>query len=210
MQLQDKMNMLKSNPRLLLGLWMIVLILWLYGLLDMNEKLQHEVQAYNEMVSKIRHVHAHAAQKEWLKRQEDARKMLSEVEAGFWQESTPGLAQATLNDWLAQAAQQAGIQNMQLAVAVQETRMQGEVSGKDKSDAGTGVWKISTRLVSEFNPKPYYRLLEKIATNDKRLKIESLTIHTMPTPKAELMLVAYFTPVVSSTKSNEKVRVAPK
>lgn len=206
MQLQDKVNMLKDNPRLLFGMWLIVLILWSYGLLDMNERLQHEVQVYNGILSKIKHVHTNAAQKDWVKRRDEARDMLSEIEVGLWREPTPGLAQAALNDWLVQTAQQAGVQSIQLAVALQESPVRGGASGHNESGTGLGVWKVSTKLISEFNPKAYYRLLEKISTNDKRLKIESLTIHTMPTPKAELMLVAYFSPTTSLEKSDEKAK----
>lgn len=202
MQLQDKLNTLRNNPRLVFGLWMVVLTLWLYGLLDMREQFQREVQDYNGVVRKIRHIQANAAQKDWLQRKEDADRMLAGIESGLWRESTPGLAQAALNDWLTQAAQQAGIQNMQLAVALQPSS--GKAQETNGQDPGVAFWKVSTRLVSEFNPKTYYSLLEKIVSNNKLLKIESLTIRTAPSPKAELMLTAYFVPGASLDKANEK------
>lgn len=209
-QLQSNLSMLKNNPRLLFGGWAILLILWLYGLLEMNDRLEYETQRYNDLVSKVKHVQGSSAKKDWLKRQEEARKLLSEVEVAMWSESTPGLAQAASSDWLAQAAQEVGIQNTQITAAFQESRTAG-VAMENELDGNLTIWKVSTKLISEFNPAAYYRLLDKVTNNEKKLKIESLKIHTLPSPKAELVLVAYFSPAISSDKSNaKKINVDPK
>ena len=122
--------------------------------------------------------------------------MQLDLENGLWRESTIGLAQATFHDWLSQLIQQADIAKPQLMVAAQDEESAGGEGAASAGGRGTlaapGLWKVSARLAFDFNPQSFYPLLTRLTTQGKKVIVESLAIRSTPTPKAELVLVAYF------------------
>ncbi len=178
---------LKANPRLRWGLLGIVAVLWLYGVLELRDQVQRKNEAYGLLSKKIARIQATAAQNEWPARLKDAQAARFSMESRLWRETTIGLAQATINDWLAQLTQQASLTKVQLAVAAQE-----EDGGGKGALAAADLWKVSAKLAFDFNPQSFYPLLNRITTNEKKIVVESLVIHSSPSPKAELLLVAYF------------------
>jgi len=118
------------------------------------------------------------------------------MENRLWRENTIGLAQAIFQDWLNQLTQQANLAKVQLAVAAQDGEAGG---GKDQTGAEStfGLWKVSAKLAFDFNPQSFYPLLTRIAMHEKKVVIESLTIRSAPSPRAELLLVAYYLKPVS-------------
>ncbi len=187
---------LKANPRLRWGLWAIVGVLWFYGVLALRDEVQAKSDAYLALSRKVMRMKGTAAQSEWPARLGDARAMQLDLESRLWRESTIGLAQATFHDWLNQLAQQAALTKVQLLVAAQDDESAGgkEQAGGDgvTTRVASDLWKVSAKLSFDFNPQNFYPLLTRISTYEKKVTVESLVIRSTPTPKAELMLVAYF------------------
>lgn len=187
---------LKANPRLRWGLWGIAGVLWLYGVLELRDEIQRQSDAYRAINRKIARIQGTATQTEWLARRQDAQSMQLNLENRLWRESTIGLAQATFHDWLSQLTQQADIAKAQLVVAAQDEESTGGKDAASADNSGTlaapGLWKVSAKLAFDFNPQSFYPLLTQLTTQEKKVIIESLVIHSTPTPKAELVLVAYF------------------
>lgn len=182
---------LKANPRLRWGLWGIVGVCWLYGILELRDDIQNKGDTYRALSKKTARIKEVATQEEWLSRRTDAQALRINMESRLWRENTIGLAQATFQDWLNQLTQQANLAKAQLAVAAQE----GEgIGGKDQAGAEStfGLWKVSAKLSFDFNPQSFYPLLTRIATHEKKLVMESLTIRSTPSPRVELLLVAYY------------------
>ena len=98
---------LKANARLRVGLWLILVIVWVYLLLLLRDVTQATVGEFQATAKKSARVEAQAKQKEWIARAEPMRTMQIELEDRLWRASTVGLAQATFQDWLIQAVQQA-------------------------------------------------------------------------------------------------------
>ena len=192
----------KSSPRLRWGILGIVAILWLYGVLELRDAVQAKGDVYRTANRKAARIHAMANQTEWPSRLVEAQSLQVELENRLWRENTIGLAQASFHDWLSLQAQKSNMTKVQLTVAKQED---DGGDGKDlsgKSDGGpsakTGQWKISARIAFDFNPQSFYPWLSQMTSNEKKVVVESLTIRSMPVPKAELLLVAYFSKPTST------------
>ncbi len=187
---------LKANPRLRWGLWAIVGVLWFYGVLALRDEVQRQSDTYLALSKRVMRIQGTATQSEWSNRVGDARSLQFNLESRLWRENTIGLAQATFHDWLNQLAQQANLTKVQLVVAAQDDESAGgkEPAGSDGSGTriASDLWKVSAKLIFDFNPQDFYPLLRRISTHEKKVAVESLVIRSTPTPKAELMLVAYF------------------
>lgn len=183
----------KANPRLRLGLWLIIGIAWLYALLLLRDEARHAVSEHQTLARKVARFQAQAKQTDWMERVEPARALQLELESQLWRESTVGLAQAAFQDWLNQAVQQANLARPMVTVAAQEESA-SEKSGTDAtgSDRNGDVWKVSAKVGFDFTPKGLYALLGRLAGHDKQIVVETLVIRGVPTPRAEMVLVAYF------------------
>lgn len=187
---------LKTNPRLRWGLWAIVGVLWFYGILALRDEVQVKSDSYLSLSKRVLRMKGTAAQSEWPSRLRDAQSLQLNLESRLWRENTIGLAQATFHDWLNQIAQQANLTKVQLVVAAQDNE---SATGKEPASSEGGgtrntsdLWKVSAKLNFDFNPQGFYPLLTRISAHEQKVAIESLVIRSTPTPKAELMLVAYF------------------
>lgn len=196
---------LKANPRLRWGVLSIVGVLWFYSVLELRDAVQRKNEAYTALNKKIARMQGAAEQAEWPSRLKEAHAVQFTMEKRLWRESTIGLAQATINDWLTQLTQQANLTKVQLQVAAQED---GGVKKGDGSDgvatpAGSDLWKVSAKLAFDFSPQSFYPLLGHIATNEKKVIVESLVIRSNPVPKAELLLVTYFRKPTAAQSAEE-------
>ncbi len=195
-QAQTFLAELKANPRLRWGCLGIVAILWLYGVLELRDAVYSKSDIYRATGKKIARIQETATQTEWPSRLGDAQAMQVNLENQLWRENTLGLAQATFHDWLALQTQKAGFTKIQMTVAKQDEEEGGakDLAGSDNSAAQTkaGLWKISAKLAFDFNPQSFYPWLTQLSSNDRKVIVESLAIRSLPAPKAELLLVAYF------------------
>lgn len=185
---------LKANPRLRLGLWLVAGIVWLYALLLLRDETSRVASEHHALAKKLSRVAATAGQTVWAARVEPARAMQVELEGRMWRESTIGLAQAALQDWLNQVVQQSALPRPFLTVSAQEEAA-AEAPSPALSDTASAVadaWKVSAKLSFDFAPQNFYTLMEKLVGNDKQIVVESLTIRGAPVPRAEMVLVAYF------------------
>jgi len=191
---------LKANPRLRWGVWGIVGVLWFYGVLELRDEVQRQSDTYHSISKKISRTQETALRTEWPNRLVETQSLQLDLESRLWRESTIGLAQASFHDWLNLSAQQANLTKVQLTVAAQD----GEsFDGKDKSgnENTSSLWKVSAKLSFDFSPQSFYPFMARIAAHDKKVAIESLVIRGTPSPKAELILAAYFLKPASGTEA---------
>lgn len=181
----------RSKPRLRWGVWAIVGVLWLYGVLELRDLVRVRHDAYVSLNKKVARIQGTLAQEEWQSRLEETRSMQLDLESRLWKENTLGLAQATFHDWLNQTLQQGNIAKAQVAVAAHEEDGKPEKDG-DGAGADSASWKVTAKLAFDFYPQSFYPLLAKLAGNERRVVVESLAIRGAPAPRAELVLVAYF------------------
>lgn len=186
----------KNNPRLRTGVWLVVGILWLYGILELQDKSAAKVAEYQGLLGRIARVETAARQNVWQGRIDEAREIEAGLTAKLWREQTQGLAQAAFQDWLAQALQQAAVSKPQLTVAVQDGPRPPEAHGELAN-----LWKVSARVVFDFDPKTFHPFMLKLASHENTVVIESLNIRSTPSPRAEMTLVAYFAKIEKQSAS---------
>lgn len=184
---------IKANPRLRLGLWLIIGIAWLYGLLLLRDEVRHAASEHQALARKVARIQAQAAQTEWEARVEPAQALQLELESRLWRESTIGLAQAAFQDWLSQAVQQANLTHPVVSVAAQEENApEKNTTGAPETNQNGDIWKVSAKVGFDFTPKDLYALMGRLAGHDKQIVVETLTIRGAPSPRVEMLLVAYF------------------
>lgn len=192
---------LKANPRLRMGLWVIVGVLWFYGVLALRDEVQRNNDSYVALSKRVARTQETAAQSEWPNRLGDTKSLQLNMESRLWRENTIGLAQATFHDWLNQLAQQASLAKVQLLVAAQDEESAKEAAGSDggKEHITSSLWKVSAKFSFDFNPQSFYPLMSRMTGHEKKVIVESLVIRSTPAPKAELLLVAYFLKPAAAT-----------
>ena len=191
----------KDNPRLRLGLWLVVGIIWLYGVLLLRDEVRLATSEYEASAKKVARIEALSRQTEWMARAEPVQALQIELESRLWREGTIGLAQATFQDWLNQAVLQSGVNRAAVTVAAQEENTP-EKSTTVKSDSGFDreLWKVSAKVGFDFIPKSLYALLGRLEGHDKQIIVESLVVRSLPSPRAEMVLVAYFQKPAAAVK----------
>ncbi len=183
----------KANPRLRLGLWLIVGIAWLYGVLLLRDEVRRAASDHQALASNVARIQAQAKQTEWPARVEPAQALQLELESRLWRESTIGLAQAAFQDWLNQAVQQANLTRPVVSVAAQEqSAPEKDVTGATETGLKGDIWKVSAKVGFDFTPKGLYALMGRLAGHDKQIVVETLVVRGAPVPRAEMVLVAHF------------------
>lgn len=183
----------KANSRLRLGVLAIVAIAWLYGLLLLRDEIGLAAGEYQAVSKKLARVQLQATQTGWIARVEPARSAQLELESKLWRESTVGLAQAAFQDWLNQAVQQANLTRVSVAVGAQEETVAGKnAASSTETDTTAGLWKVTAKISFDFTPKGLYSLLGRLEGYDKQIVVESVVVRGTPSPRAEMVLVAFF------------------
>lgn len=191
----------KDNPRLRLGLWLVVGIFWLYGLLLLRDEARLAASEQQTLAKKVARMQAQSNQSEWKARVEPAQALQLELESRLWREGTIGLAQATFQDWLNQAVQQSTLTRAVVTVAAQEeSAPDNNNTAKTESGLNRDLWKVSAKVGFDFVPKGLYALLGRLEGHDKQIIVESLVVRRLPAPRAEMVLVAYFQKPAASVK----------
>lgn len=183
----------KDNPRLRLGLWLIVGIVWLYGVLLLRDASLLASSELAMLGKKVARLQAESAQTAWVTRVAPAEALQVNLESRLWREGTIGLAQATFQDWLTQGVQQANLARPVVTAASQE-----EATAEKNASLNTApallnhLWRVSAKLGFDFTPQGLYAFLGRLEGHDKQVIVENLTIRGSPTPRAEIVVVAYF------------------
>lgn len=186
--LSDFIEQMKTNSRLRWGVWLIVWMFWLYGVLELRDYLAAEREQYRSTLANVSRLHAQNSRTEWLSRVEPARTMAVHLESRLWQASSSGLAQAAFQDWLRTALAESGVAQPQIRVSgVDEDAGSAEGGKRGPAD----LWKIRANLSFGLNPEGLTDLLSRIEFGERLVGIESLAIRNELVPRVEMQLIAF-------------------
>lgn len=192
----DFLNQLRTNPRLRMGLVLIIAIAWLYGVLTLRDEVKAQNQRFRASNLAIGRLQAQLAEPEWTSRAPAARALAVQLESKLWQAPTPGLAQAAYQDWVTITMVKAGITSPQVTVSVVEEAAGSNAGAPADAtatpDALADLWKLKAKLYFEFNPPALMDFLATMENNDRQTVVRTLTIRKEPTPRVEMELIAYF------------------
>lgn len=186
--LSDFIEQLKTNSRLRWGVWLIVWMFWLYGVLELRDYQAAEREQYRSTLASVSRLHAQNSRTEWLSRVEPARTMAVQLESRLWQASSSGLAQAAFQDWLRTALAESGVAQPQIRVSgIDEDAGAAEGGKRGPAD----LWKIRANLSFGLNPEGLTDLLSRIEFGERLVGIESLVIRNETAPRVEMQLIAF-------------------
>lgn len=195
----------RQNTRLRVGLYLIVAVFWLYGLLVLRDHIAREKESWQGIESRIARVKSTAATADWTSRAQDVRAALSEYERLVWREGSIGISQATLQEWLQRSFTSAGVIVRAMQVSSQESASPSVAStnaaNASASQAGNAGNPLSDLVVIriraqvEFRPQSLYAWL--LSLNRDRLEkrptvsIENLTIRSGQPAIADIEVLGY-------------------
>lgn len=175
---------IRENPRLRLGLWLILGVLGLYAVLDLRDRVAAQEDGYRRAAQELAILRASATQQAWPERAEAAQLLKAELEGRLGQAATEGLAAANLEDRLNSQLREVGAEGAKVEVSA--TDRQSDVNMPDD------LWVLKARVRFRFVPGALVRLLQKLAETKRLIAIDTLEIRTSPVPSVELNLTAFF------------------
>lgn len=171
----------RHNPRLRIGIWIIVMILMSYtgsSLLEWRQSLALRCQ---NVADRMGHVESLVNQTAWDNRLEAAKAAVVHIEDRLWRADSRGLAQAMVQNWIDDIMRQQGTDN----VRIQVERPQ-DLNRMD------GVWRVSATVESVVETDGIPGLLRAIETHDRLVTVEQLNLINTSRARLTLGLSAYF------------------
>ena len=174
---------LKANPRLRLGVWVIVaLLLFGWVFVVQPDRAAAAYSAYARAADQLTASHAVLAHREaWPGLLASARDNGEALQARFWRAETEGLAKAGLQETLERMVADLDMRNVVID------------SGASRAMPGMdSVWQVQARLDATFTPGAELKLLHALATHQRKLVIERLDLRRARQSRIQIIVSAYF------------------
>lgn len=156
----------QENPRLRMGLVLIVLIVVSNGLLmvdDYRNSLYEEYSREYNTLLKLRYVQQ---QSDWKERAESIKNIRLQLENSLWRAETKGLAQANVQTWFNEKIQQFNLNGLEIAGA------------SVQSDPKTPViWQVVVEIKGTLHDRGLLELLNNIEQNPQLMQVEQLQVN---------------------------------
>ncbi|MDM8525689.1 hypothetical protein QUF80_20145 [Desulfococcaceae bacterium HSG8] len=175
------LNEYRNNPRLRLGIWVILAILTAYVILFLSDLEQSLREDYRQSADRLAKLEVLARQKEWTDRAEAAKSSAVQAEGRLWKAGTRGMAQAKVQSWADRLLKDKGITD-----ARSQAEPARDVPGYD------GVWQVSVRISGGFDFRKLAELLHSVETNPKLVTVEQLDVASGEHPRFVLVVRVYF------------------
>jgi hypothetical protein len=165
-QLKPLADQVRANPRLQLGLALILLLFlgWLFLVLGdlRNAQVQHLQQARQRYIQ----VRQLAGQQVWLQRAAEATQLAGALEAEIPPTRSPGLAQAGLQGWLKTIADSQG----------QALRL--DMQPPVRLDAPADVVRVTATVAGSMEPQRVWQMIHRIEASTSLVTIPVLTVRS--------------------------------
>ncbi len=153
----------QENPRLRIGVLLILLIVISNGLLALNEYRNGLFEEYARQDKKLIKLHYVQQQTDWAERAESVKNIRLQLENGLWRAETKGLAQANVQTWFNDKIQQLGLTGLEIAGA------------SVQSDAKMPfIWRVVIEIKGTLYDAGLLELLSQIEQNPKLMQIDQL------------------------------------
>jgi hypothetical protein len=184
----------RNNPRLRLGLWLVLGILWVSMLLSVSDWIAAASSRTRAAATDLDRLRSLAAQSGWEQRAEDARQQLSLLQSMTWTEPERGLAEAAMQDWVTSLAAKAGIALRERALLPGDPgdkRSDGAATAKHVAVLPQEYALLRMRLSFELNPQTLSAFLMELSQAPQVVRVERLRAIPSARPAmAELELVS--------------------
>ena len=174
---------LAANPRLRLGVWVIVAILLFYWVaLVQPERRALAVDEYADTASRLASSQAVMARRdEWPGLLAAARESDQALQRSFWRADTEGLARAGLQETLEKIVADLDVRNV--AIESGSSRPVPEVEG---------LWQVQARLTANYSAGTELKLLHALAEHPRKLVVDRMDLVRGRQSRVMLIVSAYF------------------
>ena len=200
--LNNLINQLRENNRLRRGLFAIVGIAWLYGVLVLRDELQEQSQRQSTAAQAVSRLRMQLTETEWLNRLSSVKILAVQTEGKLWQAPTAGLAQAAFQEWVNATVVKSGAINPQISVAVVDDALTGSTTGSNPDGNGSAsggtlgtpadIWKVKAKITFELGATLPTDFLARVESNERQVVVGSVNLRKEPVPRAEFELFAFF------------------
>jgi hypothetical protein len=173
----------RANPRVLIGLAAILLLLWSYGLITLMDAVGASERRLLEAQAEIRRVTQIAGETGWEQRAQEANTLKERLVARLWIGDTEGQAQADFQEAVARAARESGLSRPQIRVDRDPTQ-----------NPALGVRVINASVGADFAPEPLSAFLIKLAELDRTIQIRTLRTTRQPIARLDVLVATYHGP----------------
>lgn len=171
---------LKRNPRLRIGLIVIVGLIVIYQINGLGRWRDQIASEYSDNVARLERIRGISRQDGWAGRAADADAMLKALKAEISDADSVGLAQATFQGWLGGLVKSTGVP---LAISMgTPTRVDGRPSD----------WKIPAKLTGRLGPRGAMELIRQIESRKELVTIDSIQLTNDRYPTLSLDLSTYY------------------
>ncbi|MCD0420818.1 hypothetical protein LOC51_26675 [Rubrivivax sp. JA1024] len=186
------------NPRLRLGVLLIVAIVGLWALLAAADALDERVAERDRLVEQVQRLRSAGRDERWLRLRDDARVLDAQWRGRAWREPTEGRMQAAVQDWLRAQCEAAKLVPRELAASVLARPADAQPPAAPASaaepvaPADTRI--VRARLVVELSPLALHELLARLIDAPGMTRLTRLDVQNTDRKLVELELEALFVP----------------
>ncbi len=184
-RLTDLREELAENPRLRLGLWLILLISLFYLLLVQAERNDTALGEYAGALQRLEKARELSSAEGWTAALEQVRQRQESLRAALWDAETQGFAQASL---------QGALSDLMTGLEIRSGRIRSGVS-QPLPDL-PGVWQIQAQIDGTYRPGAELKLLYGIARHPRKLVIDRLDL-SRQNSRLVVLVSAYFTGIAA-------------
>ena len=180
---------LRSNLRLRLGLAVIVSILVLNALLDWRDALAVSVDEHRRLLTQLARLSQHQEADQWQVRAAEAAEVLMQARAQLWRQSSAGLAQAQVQDWLNRLLRQSGATAVSVRVIEPEVALETSALRERLPEDMRQLQSLRARVEFASDPAVLLVLLAALNDSPQRVIVDTLIVKPF---KTELALTFWF------------------
>lgn len=191
-RLSESVIQFRENPRLRMGVWIIAVILLVYGYSLMTDYRTALEEVFRQEMQHNQRLQRIAEQQYWPEQAEQARARLVQLQAGLWRADSRGLAQADIQGRLNQQLRQLKLENIKYDVEAVK-----DVPGV------RDVWQVSVALKGIVQRSQLIELLKQIELNDRLVVIRQLDIKRGNSgSRISMVITAYFLASQNAAKAS--------
>jgi hypothetical protein len=179
LQLQQQVS---TNPRLRWMLWGILYIFLMYFALSLGEWRAEQVQGINQLQRTAIKLEQLESQTEWPQRWVDEKQVSEQLNKRLWKATTPGLAEADLQNYLRNLMNNHNADGVRLRLAPTETLVIG----------GETLFKVSAEVSGVISSAQINTLMRAMAEYPQVLLVERFSYSPQRAGQLSLLVTGYF------------------
>lgn len=177
------------------GLWTIVGMLWLWGLLALGD-VESAWRAQTRLVrDDVQRTRVLARERQWPQRADDVRQLLDNLRARLWPEAERGLAEAAVQDFVRATAAKTGLPLRDLAL------VRGPAPGTGAADGADAARQpLRLRVAAELDRAAMTGFFAELSRHERAVAVERMVMRpTTQPPLLEIELRAAWVPPAKET-----------